>query len=56
MVHDGHLFVLQFYASNFGAGWQGEMACFFQWEAFHGLGTRMSQSLILIDALSSACW
>jgi hypothetical protein len=25
-------------------------------EAFHGLGIKMSQNLILIDALSFACW
>jgi hypothetical protein len=29
MVHDAHLFILQFHASSFGAGWQEEMACFF---------------------------
>jgi hypothetical protein len=25
-------------------------------EAFHELGVQISQSLILIDAVSSACW
>jgi hypothetical protein len=57
VVHDAHLFVLQIHASNFETSWWGEMV----WlrEAFHRLGiqdSRMSQSLILIDALSSACW
>jgi hypothetical protein len=51
--------LLQFQASNFGPGWWGEMAHFLQW---HGIGRlspgqrpKMSQSLILIDTLSSMC-
>jgi hypothetical protein len=61
VVHDAHLFILQFHASNFGAGGQGEMGYFFSvchgiGRLSMGLGSRMSQSLILFDALSSACW
>jgi hypothetical protein len=61
MVHDAHLFILQIHASCFGAGWQGEMVLFFS--VRNGIGrfsmgqrSRMSQSSIMIDALSSACW
>jgi hypothetical protein len=54
VVRDGHLFLLQIHISSFETGWQGEMTQ--RKEAFHGLGSRMLQSSILIDALSSACW
>jgi hypothetical protein len=60
VVPDAHLFILQFHISSFGtAGREKCAATFFNValcrEAFHRLGSRMLQSLILTDALSSAC-
>jgi hypothetical protein len=61
MVHDVHLFILHIHANSFGAGWQGEMELLFSvWHCVGRLstdyGSRILQSFILIDALSSACW
>jgi hypothetical protein len=60
VVHDAHLFILQFHASSIGASWRGEILLFISvWcdigRLSMGSGSRMSQILILIDALSSAC-
>jgi hypothetical protein len=42
VVHDAHLFLLQFHSGSFVASWWGEMAVVFSAvqseEAFHGLG------------------
>jgi hypothetical protein len=61
LVCNAHLFFLQFHASSFEASWQGEIGLLFSvlckiGRLSMGWGYRMSQSLILIDALSSACW
>jgi hypothetical protein len=59
VVHDAHLFFLQIHASSFAAGWQGEVAPLLLVQhsvGGLGYGSRMLQNLILIDALSSACW
>jgi hypothetical protein len=60
VVCDAYLFLLQFHTGGFVSSCQGEMALLFS--VWHGLGrlssdkrSRMSQSLILIDALSSTC-
>jgi hypothetical protein len=61
MVCDAYLLVLQIYASSFGAGQWGGTALLFS--VLHSLrrhsmhqGSKISQSLILIDDLSSVCW
>jgi hypothetical protein len=61
MVCDAHLFILQIHASSFGASKWGEMAPLFSVQCGKGrlsMGyvSRISQTLILIDALSSAYW
>jgi hypothetical protein len=59
VVHDAHLYLLEFHAGSFGASWQVEMVLFFsEWRlgAFHGLGSRMLECFILIYALYSAHW
>jgi hypothetical protein len=48
MVHDADLFILQIHTSSF------ETEVVQHRVAFHWLGSRMSQSLILIDDMSSA--
>jgi hypothetical protein len=45
MVSDAQLFILQFHASSFGAGWKGEIVLLFfssAWhrESFHRLGVQ----------------
>jgi hypothetical protein len=59
-VHDAKLFLLQFHAGSFVDSWQGETALLFSvWHRVGrpsvGYGVRISQVLIRIDALSSAC-
>jgi hypothetical protein len=61
MVHNDHLFILQFNASSFGSVWWKKCCHFFSvWcgigRLSMGQGSRMFQSLILMDALSSAYW
>jgi hypothetical protein len=60
MVHYAHLFILQIHASSFGVGQQGEKLLFLLQHSIRklsmGSGSRMVQSLILIDAMSSADW
>jgi hypothetical protein len=58
VVHDASLFVLQIHASCFGAGQGVEMVPLFSVQCGVGRfsmswGSRISQSLILIDTLSS---
>jgi hypothetical protein len=36
LVHDAHLFLLQFHTVSFGAGWQGEIALLFSVQ--HSIG------------------
>jgi hypothetical protein len=62
VVHNAHLFILQFHTSSFRTSWWGDMTLLFfsEWcvvgKISMGYRSRMSQSFILIDALSSACW
>jgi hypothetical protein len=58
VVHNVHLFILYIHASSQPVGrndatFLSVVQCR---EAFHGLGGPGCCSLILIDALSSACW
>jgi hypothetical protein len=56
MVHDAHLFILQIHSSSFGTGQWGESGTTILSMKWHMEGSRMLQSLILINALSSAFW
>jgi hypothetical protein len=60
VVCDTHLFFRKFTQATLEQAGREKWFAFYSAvqcrEAFHELGSRMSPSLILIDAVSSACW